>query len=210
MSLHPFWIISSVAVFVVGCESLSLNPTAQWPWTKTQPCTPPKPAMGASGAGGDSYRCNLNDAMTAFLEASKFCQDVQHYYESGGKHSSEYKFWVGTVGTLAGAVVSPIAQGTAKSAWSGLAGATNGIQTSMEQSFSSALTANRMIAVNNSYASGASGIVSSSGTMSHNASDSFYEESVFKSIKMAADCAMSPGLADAKVLNSIASGTVHN
>ncbi|WP_374419465.1 hypothetical protein [Chromobacterium sp.] len=207
MALHPFWLISSAAVFIVGCESLSFNRTAQWPWETTQPCTPPKLAKGASGASGEAYRCNLNDAMQAFLAASKFCREVQNYYESGGKHSSEYKFWVGTVGTLAGAVVTPIAQGSAKNAWSGLSGATNGLQTSMEQSFSSALNANRMIAVNKSYASGASGIVSSSGTVSHNASDSFYEESVFRSIKMAADCAMSPGLADANVLNSIASGT---
>ncbi|BBH12922.1 hypothetical protein [Chromobacterium haemolyticum] len=207
MKLHPFWVISSVAVFIVGCESLSFNPTVQWPWAKTQPCTPTKLVKNASGEIGEAYRCNLNDAMQAFLTASKFCRDVQNYYESGGKHSSEYKFWVGTVGTLAGAVVSPIAQGTAKSAWSGLAGATNGIQTSMEQSFSSALNANRMIAVNKSYASGASEIVDSSGTVLHNASDSSYEQSVFRSIKMAADCAMSPGLADAKVLNNIASGT---
>lgn len=207
MAIHPFWVIGSVTVFILGCESLSFNRTAQWPWETTQPCTPPKGANSASGASGETYRCNLNDAMQAFLAASKFCRDVQNYYESGGKHSSEYKFWVGTVGTLAGAVVAPIAQGTAKNAWSGLSGATNGLQTSMEQSFSSALNANRMIAVNKSYASDSVGIVDSSGAPVPNASGGSYEKAVFRSIKMAADCAMSPGLADAKVLNNIASGT---
>lgn len=170
------------AFFVSGCASINpfSNPAPQWPWGSDNICK--------------ASPCNSNDALESYIKANKFCREVQNYYESGGQRANNTKFGIGVVGTLAGAVVAPIAKGSAASAWAGLSGAANGVQTSLDDAFSTSLAVNRRVAI---VAATSAGDLRYQGATTDNAR-------VAASVSMATSCANASALADQNALKSLA------
>lgn len=169
---------------------MHLRTQPEWPWDKEDPvpCT-----------GNNETNCYLKDAIDSYVKATTFCRQVLNYYESGGSISNNSKLAVGVIGALSGSVVSVVANGSAAKAWSGLSGATNGIQASMDQAFSAVLNANRMSQVRIAYQSNAKEIIGKSDA----SSAASYQNIVFSSVKMAADCAMGSANADAKLIQKL-------
>lgn len=128
--------LASLVIFPLilsGCASVGRS-SAVWPWpTDKQMCA------------GDV--CTEKEALQAFLQAQYFCRSVHNYYEADGNQAGASQLAVATVGSLAGAVVAPIASGNAAKAWSGLSGATNAMQTSIKENFSGSISAKRTKAV---------------------------------------------------------------
>lgn len=122
-----------------GCGSMKRE-TAQWPF-KGDLCKEPT-------------SCTLGDALQAYSKASEFCRTVNNYYEKGGFIGDGTSTAVGVVGALSGAVVAPLASGSAAKAWAGLSGATNALQTQMGDFMSSALYLKRQVAVRNAIKTG--------------------------------------------------------
>lgn len=173
----------AAAPLLSACGSFSVvsAPRAEWPWEDDSFCAAPS--------------CNGKEALSAYIKASKFCRQVQNYYESGGQRANNVKLGVGIVGTLAGAVVAPIAKGTSATAWSGLSGVTNGLQTSFDEAFSLSLAVNRRVAV---VAAAAEGEQAYAAQTNDNAR-------VAAAVSMATACANASALADQKALQSLSS-----
>lgn len=177
-------IISATLVFILpGCAEYSLVGArgAKWPWPadKSQIC---------------STSCNGSDALRAFTQASDYCRQVQNYYEAGGQRANGTKLGVGVIGTLAGAVIAPIAKGTAIKAWSGLSGSTNALQANLDETFSSSIAANRRAAVAQAAVQGENRFFTSG------LSD---DEKVAAAISMARNCSSSSAIADQKSLHAL-------
>ena len=166
--------------FLAGCANFISAPTADWPWPK--------------GAGTcKTATCDANEALVAYVKASEFCRGVQNYYESGGQRANNTKLAVGLTGTLAGAVIAPVASGKAATAWSGLSGATNGIQATFDEAFSSSLAVNRRAFV---VAAVVEGDRRYQGAANENAK-------VIAAVSMATACANASALADREALQSL-------
>lgn len=175
-SLFPIAIV--VLAAVSGCATRNAN----WPWRDASSACP-----GTACVGGDALR--------AYVNANRFCREVHNYYESGGRRSGATQFFIGLTGALAGAVVSPLASGDAAKALSGLSGATNALQLSFEESFSTAVAANRTKAVLDATEKGAKDYKDATGE----------EAKVIAAINMATSCAMSQAKADNQTLKALAS-----
>lgn len=91
------------------------------PWLSTPPCT------AKAGA------CTQAEAIAAVAKAQNFCMELREFHERGGQISGGQRLFVGVLGSLAGSVFATTAGGTAAKAWSGLSGATNGIQLQIDQ-----------------------------------------------------------------------------
>ncbi|MGY0565710.1 MAG: hypothetical protein ACW7DQ_19760, partial [Paraglaciecola chathamensis] len=111
--LLPFLII-----VLSGCKSLLSSHTAEWPWKVSENIC--------------QSVCNSSEALDAINAASKFCREVQNYYENGGQRTNNAKLAVGGIGTIAGTVVAPVSGGSAAAAWAGLSGAANAFQLSID------------------------------------------------------------------------------
>ena len=110
------------AVGLVGCTSLGMKPVGfpTNPWlANDKPCA--------------TKECSVDDAVLAIAKAQAFCMDLREYYERGGQVTAGQKLFVGVFGSLAGSVFAITTAGTASKAWAGLSGATNGIQTQIDQ-----------------------------------------------------------------------------
>lgn len=162
-----------------GCAAWFSASTPVWPWTSTT-----KPCQAA---------CTDTEALDAYVQANTFCREVQNYYEAGGQDAKSNKFVVGAVGSLAGAVAAPLASGDAAKAWAGLSGATNALQASIEEAFSTAVTAKRRKEVNVA-ADKAATAYSKANTP---------ENKVIAAINMARSCAMSSAVADSAALKAL-------
>lgn len=138
--------------------------------------------------------CNRTDAMVAYINAKDFCRKVQNYYEKGGNISDSTKFGIGMFGTLAGAVFAPISHGTASTAWSGLSGATNGIQASFDETFSASVRSNRLSAV---------AVAAQTGDTAYQNAGDDNAKRVEAAVNMATACANAPAVADKKTLEAV-------
>jgi|GEM_PF-6274783 len=76
-----------------------------------------------------------------------YCQKLQSDYQEDGLFNSRFEIFVASFGALAGSVFAPLASGAAKTAWSGLSGATNGVQTAFDQSFGALQMAKRRASI---------------------------------------------------------------
>ncbi len=123
-TLLPFLVI-----VLPGCSSFFSAPTAVWPW---------KGSINICQSV-----CTSSEALDALNAASQFCRAVQNYYENGGQRTNNAKLVVGGIGTIAGTVVAPVSGGSAAAAWSGLSGAANAFQLSIDEVFSSNLAIKR-------------------------------------------------------------------
>ena len=140
----PILMVAAWTMALSGCESIhGALEQPVWPWRfsgpSPVPVDPPRLCSGSS--------CTSDDALKAFVQASTYCRSVQNFYEREGRYSQDDQLAINALGAVAGAVIAPIANGTSAKAWSGLAGATNTVQLSVQQAFSTALTAKRREAV---------------------------------------------------------------
>lgn len=167
-----------IAVLAIsGCASMG-GPKVTWPWT---------------GDVCSNYPCTAKDASQTYHEAIAYCRTVHNHYERFGNRRSSANLGIAAVGTLAGSVISPIAKGTSATAWSGLSGATNALQASLDESFAPAIVANRLAEIKLALTTGASSFSSATSD----------DSKVNAAIEMAAACGMAPGAADKKSLNAL-------
>jgi len=173
-------LISAMSFALSGCASLYGASSTTWPWK----------AESNICAG---TTCSEAEALKAYVAASSFCRDVQNYYESGGQRTNSTKVAIGAVGTLAGSVVAPIANGTAAKAWSGLSGATNAVQLSLDEAFAAAVTVKRRAAVSSAAADGASAYAKAADA----------NKRVLAAVDMARLCAMGSAEADKAAVKAL-------
>lgn len=137
-------IVAVVLTFSLsGCTTFQRLTGAQtpvWPWTESG-------IIGACPNSNQSLECTDLDALNTYVKAMEFCRAVHNFYENGGAVAKSAKFGVGVLGTLSGAVLAPVTTGSASTAFASLSGATNGVQTSLEESFSSSFNLSKQIAV---------------------------------------------------------------
>jgi hypothetical protein len=178
--MHKLFCLAYIAALpcLSACGTLLSAPTPPWPWQKSSAC---------------QAECRPQEALVAYTKASEFCRGVQNFYEAGGQRANSTKLAVGVTGTLAGAVFAPIASGRAVTAWSGLSGAANGIQSSFDETFSTSLAVNRRAFV-------VAAVVE--GDRRYTAAPS-QDEKVIAAISMATACANAAALADREALQSI-------
>jgi len=168
--MYRFLFLAVIVVASTGCASMG-GPKVTWPW-KDPACA--------------TYPCTDAEAHRNYHAAIAYCRDVHNHYERFGNRRSSANLGIAAVGTLAGAVISPIAKGTSATAWSGLSGSTNALQASIDQSFAPAIVANRLAAVKTALTSGATAFDAAQTT----------DKKVNTAIEMAAVCSMAPGEAD--------------
>lgn len=172
--------IAVILLTLPGCASFG-RASPDWPWP------PEKLICPESG-------CTEKEALQTFLQAHFYCRAIHNYYESDGNRASASQIAISTVGSLAGAVISPISSGDAAKAWSGLSGATNAMQASIKENFSGSISAKRTKAVLDATTS---------------ALQSYDDEAdatvrVRTAIKMATACSMAPAKADSAALKALA------
>ncbi len=116
---------------ISGCSLWKSEPA--WPWTAEKlPC--------------DSV-CSNAEAVKSFTAAMTYCIALQDYHANNGGVLNSGRFVMAATGTLAGAVFAPLASGSASTAWSGLSGSTNALQSSLDENFSTVLAVKRRSSV---------------------------------------------------------------
>jgi hypothetical protein len=83
-----------------------------------------------------------------------FCRNVHNYYERNGFRTNTARFGIATLGALAGNVFAVTSGGDGAKAWAGLSGTVNGIQASLNESFSVSLTQAKQREVRKAYIEG--------------------------------------------------------
>lgn len=171
-----------------GCSMFTKEPN--FPWTEDNlPCSKAKVAD----------TCDKTEVLRAYTLARAYCHQLSRKYEDGGDLINSSTFAIASVGTLAGAVFSPLAEGGAKTAWSGLSGSANALQTTLNTNFSNAVNARRRAEISNSGASAKDQI----------SRETDHTKQVLAAVDMAYDCKMAVGRADVAVilaLNEIQTG----
>ncbi|MFE8710055.1 hypothetical protein [Aeromonas allosaccharophila] len=159
-----------------GCMSIPDNvvdfTAIEWPWPKNK---------------------YPDDHKTAYMEATAYCVKLQQYYAAGGSSGKAARFGLSALGTLAGAVFSPLASGSAAIAWSSFSGATNALQMSYDQSFDYTLVLARRAMIDKAMKEGK--------TAYEREQDDFKRTNA--AIDMASNCAMAPARIDLKVLDNL-------
>ncbi len=107
-----------------------VNPSPIWPWDQKDKDN--KDLLNDCR----TTSCSDNDMFTAMLATGTYCRQVSNYYENGGNINSGTRLAVKVLGVLAGSVFGITAGGSAAKAWSGLSGATNGIQADLSDNAS--------------------------------------------------------------------------
>lgn len=176
--MNKIFYISISFIFLSGCAKIFSAPSANWPWKSGSPC---------------KSTCTTSEALTAFNDASQFCRAVQNYYENGGQRTNNAKLAIGGIGTLAGTVVAPVSTGSAATAWSGLSGAANAFQVSIDDAFSTNIAIKRRNAVQTVFSENSTKIVNEENN----------DKKVQLAINMAAECAMSSAVADQEAMKAL-------
>lgn len=167
---------------VSGCAMFPQEP--DFPWTAEN-----VPCAKAAVAGV----CDDAEVMKAYTMARAYCLQLSQKYEDGGDFINSSSFAIASLGTLAGAVFSPLAGGGAKTAWSGLSGSTNALQATLNTNFSNAVNARRRAEISNSGAAAKDQV----------ARETIPRNQVFAAVDMAYDCKMAVGRADIAVVEAI-------
>jgi hypothetical protein len=178
--------IMAAASMLTACGAVRIGPSAQWPWNDDQHIA----------ALCDAAGCTDENALKAYLQASKYCKDIQNYYESDGQVSSATKLSVAAIGTVAGSVIAPVTLGTAAKAWSGVSGAANAMQATFDQTFSTAIISKRQAAVADAADQGSQAFASAGSNPAR----------IVAAVNMARSCSMSPAKADADSFQKLVSG----
>jgi hypothetical protein len=182
-------LLAFILLSISGCAMFTREPDFPWSADKL-PCY----------AATTNATCSAKDALEAYTLARAYCHKLSRSYEDGGDFINSSSFAIGGIGTLAGAVFSPLAGGGAKTAWSGLSGSANALQTALNTNFSNAVNARRRAEIGNSGAA-------ARDQVSREKKDPTMQ--VFAAIDMAYDCKMAIGRADVaaiQALNEIQTG----
>lgn len=171
-------------VLLAGCGHIREWYAVKWPWPEDHP-----PCQVAA--------CTPDEAMAVFTKALNYCRLMQNDYEGGGKTANTAQFAVGVFGALAGAVAVPIAKGTAATAWGGAAGASNGIQLSLQETFSATMTVNRRARVAQATSAGVADFQAAMGATGS------AQKQVVIALGMASNCAMSGAMADQAAMTAL-------
>lgn len=175
--------LAAVVMLSSGCATNHKYGVAPWPWPATV-------------ALCDGATCQLKHALLAFNQANMFCRQMQDYYAAGGVYAKSGKMTVSTVGAVAGSVIAPLASGSAASAWSGVSGVANGLQSEIDQTFSDAVDVQRRAGIAAAASTGAGAFLDASTD---------YTAKVFAAMDMARECAMSSGKSDKEALKALVS-----
>ncbi|QHF04343.1 hypothetical protein N015_18795 [Pseudomonas asturiensis] len=184
-------LVISVCTLVSACSSFS---RPSWPWTEgTMPCTGRSdPANGVTN-NADQVKCTEQHVLKTYAEARWYCQKLMDSYENDWVAASGGRFWLATFGTLSGAVFSPLAGGTAKTAWSGIAGSTNAVQASLDSNFSNAVNVRRRQEISTAGKDSVREVKDSKDHL----------RGVLAAMDIAYECRAAVGLADAAALKAI-------
>jgi len=180
MKMRGLLVAGFFSIALSGCASFR-GGGAEWPW-------PTDKAICVTGT------CTDSEALQSYLQAHVFCRSVHNYYESGGNKASTTQLVIGGIGSLAGAVISPLSSGDAAKAWSGLSGATNALQATVKENFAGSISAKRTNAVLDA---------TTRGEASYTAADNSTAK-VMASINMATACSMAPAKADTDAIKALA------
>lgn len=130
--MRPIYLIIAL-IILTGCTKLGLTRTSPaWPWA---------PGDKVKLTGCLEGSCSNKDMYQAVMATLTYCREVSNHYENGGNVTDGARLGVKVFGVLAGSVFGITAGGSAAKAWSGLSGATNGIQSDLGEN--SLLRANR-------------------------------------------------------------------
>ena len=179
-------LLVACAVLLSGCAGLRGSTSTPWPWAQGAPERPVCKDMG---------NCRSDDALHAYMSASDYCRRLHAYYESGGRKNEGFQFGVGAAGAVAGSLIAPIAKGTAAKAWSGLSGAANAVQLSMEEAFSTSVAVRRSLKVKSAADAGAEAFTKAGNPYA----------AVLVAVEMARACSMAATDADAEALEALRS-----
>lgn len=130
--------IIGLGCILSGCASgtgdqptrVIVNPSPIWPWDQRGKDN--KDLLNDCR----TTSCSDNDMFTAMLATGMYCRQVSNYYENGGNINSATRLGAKVLVALAGSVFGMTAGGSAAKAWSGLSGATNGIQADLSDNAS--------------------------------------------------------------------------
>lgn len=154
--MKRIFVVCGAAVSLAGCLNVGMP---LWPWKDNpNPCKPQDTSgltieqVAAINAKTD---CNGMDAITAYATALQYCRDVQGQYDRTSNKYSNASYYLSSAGALAGAVVSPVAKGSAVTAWSGFSGATNAARTSFEDAFAGSVAIARSARISGAVKQGA-------------------------------------------------------
>lgn len=161
-----------------GCATFGQS-TAQWPWPADKP-------MCATDA------CTEQEALQKYLQAHMYCRSVQDYYQATGNRAGNSKL-IGTAGTIAGAVIVPLAKGSAQAAWSGLSSATRLVQTASNENFSGTIATRRTRSILDATMQGDAKYPATADATAK----------VMASISMATACSMGAAKADGELLRAL-------
>lgn len=181
---------AALVVLLSGCATSHKYNVAPWPWT------------AKANASGKSTiepvcatdKCSPGEARIAYLQATEFCRRMQDYYAAGGMYAQSGKMALSTIGAVAGSVIAPIASGTAATAWSGVSGVTNGLQTQVNEAFSEAVDIQRRASIATAARNGDTAFRKDAETD---------DERVYAAIAMARECAMGPAEADRSTMRAL-------
>lgn len=110
-------------IFLSGCsfyDKHQINPPPTYPW------------KGVENIGLCTPNCTDADAYTSVLAATQYCRGVSNYYDNKSTNAKTANRTIKFVGILAGSIFGVTAGGSAAKAWSALSGATNGLQSDLE------------------------------------------------------------------------------
>lgn len=145
-------------------------------------------------------KCQIEDIVPAYNNAMRVCRDLQAYYEQHGSYSKAGHMTLATLGSLAGAVFSPISKGSTAVAWSGFSGSVNALQSTWDQQFSYAIIVKIRMAI----------AKASDDTFKHlseiSLGDADPSKEVLEANIMAHKCLMAPAKAEEDMLRKITDG----
>lgn len=187
MRLIKMAALVAVSFMLSGCATNHKYRVAPWPWTGVSPCT-------STTQPGVPVACDANHALVAYVRANEFCRKMQDYYAAGGLYAESGKLAISTIGAVAGSVIAPIASGTAATAWSGVSGVSNGLQTQMNQAFSEAVEIQRRASIAEAARDGAEAYGSANATAL---------DRVVAAVDMARGCALNVAIADRATMQAL-------
>lgn len=130
------------------------------------------------------------------LAAANHCVKIHNLHSRYAGAAGIGQWGIGTLGVLAGSVFMPLSKGTAATAWSGVSGATNGLQISMSEALSASVELSRQQRVAR---------VAQAGFKDYR--DATSDDKPAVAMKMALDCSVAAGLADYESLRRLSGGT---
>ena len=169
---------------VCGCH----DNTKDWPWGQYPSAT----AAGIPYCPEGKVQCSDSN----LEKVAAYCEHIREAYAEGANKSNVTQLITAVSGTLAGAVVAPIAKGSGKDAASGFAGSTNAMQKQIGDAFNTATALSESSAVYFAFASSYRDYQSAT-------TESGRQREL---VRMAMRCAVAPNIATSDAMKALLSG----